>query len=182
MNISYNSQYKLLSIKQSASLSDAKIAYRRLIQKWHPDRFDESSKEYAKAHDQFLKLTKAFDQLHAFHHQHARLPLESKINDKESEETFEIDLSRRNSNKGRNSPTRMKNSGGIISFTIGLALCIFLVYSSNKESSTSDIKAESYKTQSIHWNQQLDHDIGKGQYLGTTKTSVGDTLSRQLYR
>lgn len=56
------SAFGLLGLNESADAGEIKSAYRRLVHKWHPDRFaNKSEEEIDKAEDKFQELTAAYE-------------------------------------------------------------------------------------------------------------------------
>lgn len=77
MAIQFQNNYQLLELDTRADWDTANKNYRRLVHKWHPDRFVDRPRERVHAQQQFIELTKAFNNLRAFYRENNRLPLES---------------------------------------------------------------------------------------------------------
>ena len=66
--------YEILKLRPGASLNEIKQAYKKSVQKWHPDRFPENNPELKrKAHDMFLLISEAYSKLENFFQDHARV-------------------------------------------------------------------------------------------------------------
>jgi len=74
--IHFQDDYQLLELDSSASWEQANENYRRLVQVWHPDRYSERPTELVHAQNQFIDLTKAFNNLRGFYRENSRLPFE----------------------------------------------------------------------------------------------------------
>jgi len=57
--------YKVLELKNGASLEDIKQAYKDLVMVWHPDRFPGNARLRQKAQDKLKQINKAYEQLRA---------------------------------------------------------------------------------------------------------------------
>lgn len=66
--------YKLLEIDCHSSFNELKKAYRSLVQKWHPDRFNDETEKKA-ATDKFTELTTAYKLLSDHYNHHGVFPL-----------------------------------------------------------------------------------------------------------
>ena len=196
MKLDYKSSYKILKLTPSSNWPQAKSSYRRLVQIWHPDRHSESSPNYASAHQNFLDITKAFEELQDFYRTNGKLPYEPETLDQTEFDSLDSDtitLSRRASAKARKKHASHKGAAGKLSFIIGLAIAVFLVFNSDRRdmapfdaedldspATTGSQQIKSTIPDKVHWNKQLDYDINNGHYLGTSSTSVGDTLGRRM--
>ena len=76
MAIEFQQNYALLELDPSADWAKANRNYRRLVHAWHPDRFAQRPRERVHAQQQFIELTKAFNNLRTFYRQNHRLPFE----------------------------------------------------------------------------------------------------------
>ncbi len=57
----YNA-YKVLGLLPNAKLSEIKAAYRKLVKKYHPDKFENNNMEFVNsAEDKFIEITKAYE-------------------------------------------------------------------------------------------------------------------------
>ena len=77
MAIQYQKNYQLLELAKGADWATANKHYRRLVHQWHPDRFVQRPREQVHAQQQFIEITKAFNNLRTFYRENNRLPFES---------------------------------------------------------------------------------------------------------
>lgn len=70
--ISYQKCYEILAIPDDADWSQASLAYRKLVQRWHPDRYEGDDSKMAE--ERFVELTVAFNKLRDYHRNHQILP------------------------------------------------------------------------------------------------------------
>ncbi len=60
-----NSAYRILEIKKSASDTEVKKAYRKMVKKYHPDKLRNLGPEHVKgAEEKFRQVQKAYEQIH----------------------------------------------------------------------------------------------------------------------
>lgn len=71
---SYAECYRILEIDPSCSWDELRRAYRLQIQKWHPDKFADSSPQKTAADDKIKCITTANQQLAVYYRQHGKLP------------------------------------------------------------------------------------------------------------
>ncbi len=76
MAIQFQRNYQLLELDNNADWKTANKNYRRLVHTWHPDRFEQRPRERIHAQQQFIELTKAFNNLRGFYRENNRLPFE----------------------------------------------------------------------------------------------------------
>ena len=76
MAIQFQHNYQLLELDPSSDWETANKNYRRLVHVWHPDRFEQRPRERVHAQQQFIELTKAFNNLRAFYRENNRMPLQ----------------------------------------------------------------------------------------------------------
>lgn len=76
MAIQFQQNYQLLELDPTSNWEMANKNYRRLVHIWHPDRFAQRPRERIHAQQQFIELTKAFNNLRAFYRENHRLPYE----------------------------------------------------------------------------------------------------------
>lgn len=62
--------YEILGIGADASLEAVKLAYRDLVNVWHPDRFQQNPRLKEKAEQQLQEINQAYDVVLAFHNSH----------------------------------------------------------------------------------------------------------------
>jgi curved DNA-binding protein CbpA len=58
--------FRTLELKPNASPEEVKIAYRELVQVWHPDRFQNNLALRNKAEEKLKSINLAYEQLRAF--------------------------------------------------------------------------------------------------------------------
>jgi len=73
-NDSYKDCYRILGISPSCSWPDLRKTYKKSIQKWHPDRFDDDSKEKEVAIDKIKSINIAYKQIHKYYQDNGTLP------------------------------------------------------------------------------------------------------------
>ncbi len=76
MAIQFQRDYELLELEKECDWTLARTSYRRLVNVWHPDRFANRPRERAHAQQQFIELTKSFNNLREFYKQNNRMPFE----------------------------------------------------------------------------------------------------------
>ena len=74
-SLSYQNCYDILSLANDAKWEDANLSYRRLVQRWHPDRY--KGLEQADAEQRFIQITKAYNKLKVYHQENKALPFAS---------------------------------------------------------------------------------------------------------
>lgn len=72
----FERDYQMLELGRDAAWADVRLSYRRLVNRWHPDRFSTRPREKQLAQSRFIEVTKAYNNLRAFHREHSRLPLQ----------------------------------------------------------------------------------------------------------
>ena len=72
----FERDYQMLELDRDASWDDVRLNYKRLVNRWHPDRFNTRPREQQHAQGRFIEVTKSYNNLRAFHRQHTRLPLQ----------------------------------------------------------------------------------------------------------
>lgn len=76
MAIEFEQEYQQLELDPSADWKNAQANYRRLVHIWHPDRYAQRPREKIHAQQQFIELTKAFNNLRTFYRENNRMPFE----------------------------------------------------------------------------------------------------------
>lgn len=71
---SYKDCYHILNAKPNCNWDELRRAYKKSIQKWHPDRFKEGSNEKTLGNDKIKKIILAYNQIHAFYRENGNLP------------------------------------------------------------------------------------------------------------
>jgi len=73
----FKQDYKMLELHEFDTWKAARASYRRLVHKWHPDKYTHRPRERAHAQQQFIELTKSYNSLRSFYRANQRLPFES---------------------------------------------------------------------------------------------------------
>lgn len=195
MNIDHQNAYRLLNLPRTADWQQAKTQYRRLVQACHPDKFDSSSVESALAHERFLEINKAFELLQKFYRENRKLPLEpGTLSDTDFTELQQKQKRHRgitNASRKRNRHKSSKGTAGKLSFALGLAMIIFLLFNSSRESSgpmniegdilVNDVSPNNTSARTSSWNTQLGGDLSRGQVLGASPKHAGNGLNGRLF-
>jgi len=71
---SYHDCYHVLDTKPNSSWSELRSAYKKSIQKWHPDKFKEGSPEKLAAEHKIKAINIAYNQIHQYYRDNASLP------------------------------------------------------------------------------------------------------------
>jgi len=71
---SYKDCYQILGLNPETSWSDLRKRYKKLIQKWHPDRFDDDSKEKLAAEYKIKAINIAYNQIQKYYQANKALP------------------------------------------------------------------------------------------------------------
>lgn len=71
---SYKDCYQILGLNPEASWSDLRKSYKKLIQKWHPDRFDDDSNEKLVAEHKIKAINIAYNQIQKYYKSNKALP------------------------------------------------------------------------------------------------------------
>lgn len=69
--------YKQLELDDRADWAIARANYRRLVHLWHPDKFTGKPREREHAQQQFINLTKSYNELRDFYKENKRMPFQS---------------------------------------------------------------------------------------------------------
>lgn len=88
-NRDFRPDYAALELNHNDDWGTVRENYRRLVHRWHPDRYAQKPRERAHAQQQFINLTIAYTQLRNFHRDHGHLPFQpaptqSRRNDEQS--------------------------------------------------------------------------------------------------
>jgi len=73
----FEHDYQILELDRDATWHDVRESYRRLVNRWHPDRYASRPREKQHAQTRFIEVTKAYNNLRAFYRKHQRLPLQN---------------------------------------------------------------------------------------------------------
>jgi len=176
-SLSYQNCYDILSLANDASWEEASVRYRKLVQQWHPDRYQGKDNEIAEL--RFIEITKAFNKLRDYYQANDALPFSSVKSEISSEElaTRSSGLRRKNS---RHSVTDNPNKrvspfmwliGAV--FLIGAALFIAFMIQLEKKSSAKN--REAARVQRVLENEQNQKRDIQGTPGATGVQSEGDS-------
>lgn len=76
MAIQYQKDYELLELNSFSDWHQARDNYRRLVHVWHPDKYIDRPEESPHAQNQFIELSRAFNNLRSFYRKNHRLPFQ----------------------------------------------------------------------------------------------------------
>ncbi|MFK5951360.1 MAG: J domain-containing protein [Methylococcales bacterium] len=71
---SYEECYKILGLTSDCTWNDVRSSYKKLIQKWHPDRFDDKSDEQIAADEKIKNINIAHHHLSSYFRKNKSLP------------------------------------------------------------------------------------------------------------
>lgn len=71
----FNTDYAILRLETTADWATARAHHRKLVHRWHPDKFINKPRERMRAQKQFIEVTKSYNRLKEFQKQHGRMPL-----------------------------------------------------------------------------------------------------------
>ena len=74
MNEPYTRSYSALGLKPGSSWDEVRDAYRTLITKWHPDRFQQDSQNRKLAEEESMEITRAYKILADYYRKHGSTP------------------------------------------------------------------------------------------------------------
>ena len=183
---SYEKCFKLLNIdtQNKHNWGDVKKSYRKLIQKWHPDRYNnEQEKEIAT--NKLKDLNTAYKQLSTYFRKHGTLPqlTPPPVIHKVSTKTYskpQTDSKKQNLHKG-NTQNIDKGKNRIIPFV--MVLCIFITFVFSfvyMEAITSPTSNEPVKYQTKDSNNKL-NQTAKTKPKNTNKTKKKNNIPRYNY-
>ena len=69
--------YQKLELKPECSWKELQAGYRRLVQKWHPDRYQQHPDQQHVAAHRMLEINEAYGILAQYYRQHGQLPFET---------------------------------------------------------------------------------------------------------
>lgn len=74
MNDPYHRSYSALGIRPGSGWNEIRNAYRILVKKWHPDRFQQDSKNREIAEEKTREITRAYKTLADYYREHGSAP------------------------------------------------------------------------------------------------------------
>ena len=175
---SFEKCFKLLDIdtRNESSLDDVKKSYRKLIQKWHPDRYkNDDEKEIAT--NKLKDLNTAYKQLSTYFRKHGALPqlTPPPVIHKESTTTYrktQTDSNKQNLYKGKNRKIPL-----VIVLSIFITFVLSFVY---METITSPTPKEPANYQSKDSNNKFKNSE-KTNTKNTNKTKKKNNIPRYNY-
>lgn len=66
--------YKILNVTDKNNWNEVRKAYKKLIQKWHPDKFTENTQKREAADEKIKQINSAYNQLNTYYKQYGELP------------------------------------------------------------------------------------------------------------
>ena len=72
--------YSVLEVKPGCQWEQIRESYRRLVQVWHPDRYEQASDELLQAEHKIKEINEAFTALSNYYKLHGKLPFSPEIN------------------------------------------------------------------------------------------------------
>ncbi|MDO6459849.1 J domain-containing protein [Granulosicoccaceae sp. 1_MG-2023] len=135
MTTEYNECYDRLELPRNADFRQARLQYKKLTQRWHPDRHQ--GEDSAVAHEQFRAVRAAFESLKAFHSKNQRLPFEPEQLDDSAFESARVEVARREHTVARQRRRRKTKRAPVsrLSYVLGFLIIAFLIYSSTTKKS-----------------------------------------------
>ncbi len=184
-SLSYQNCYDILSLANDASWEDASLSYRRLVQRWHPDRYE--GVEQDGAEKRFIQITKAYNKLKIYHQQNKTLPFASVKAD-----IPDSSLGRGGTNSSRTAnsqPHRAPSSGnhvhkrispvvwiaGIAFFVGGVILLIMI---SQLEKKSSEKNRESARMQRVMEQEKIQQERAESLELEAPERDTSQTLEQ----
>ena len=126
---SYSECYKILMTNSGCSWNELRSNYKKLIQKWHPDRFDSEPEKKAAADEKIKYINIAYNELSTYYRKHGELPVIEKTADipykpKETKaDTGKSSPHPKDQNKNKNKPGAVtKKKPVILTATLALVL------------------------------------------------------------
>jgi len=174
----YEKCYKILLIEPECSRDNLRKAYKKLIQKWHPDRFTNEVQKLS-AEDKIKELNIAYCQLSDYYKKHNSLPLISKPEtihrtkrapvSKPQTPDDSIAFAAENPSAGQitnNRPSVEYNNKIYLTLVIIISLFVFIYSDTDDESAHSNTQINNaYKTDSADDSIEIKaiatHEIGK---------------------
>jgi len=78
---SYYDCYSILDMQPGCNWAELRSAYKKSIQKWHPDRFEDGSNEKLAAENKIKTLNIAYDHINKYYREKGKLPLVGEYKD-----------------------------------------------------------------------------------------------------
>lgn len=185
MNTDYDHCYSALELPRHADIVLARTQYKRLTQRWHPDRH--SGQDATIAAEKFRHVRDAFQALKAFHHSNERLPFEPRqIDEQEFSEAHEA-LTRREHTLTRQRKRRKTRRTPVnrLSYLLGFLIIAFLIYSSTTKKGDyvgGDIFDPPSQAGAVQQGASSDGTRRAPLFSGqNSSTSVGEALNRELF-
>lgn len=78
MDGDFDADFRTLGLELTNDWKKVKSTYQKLVKKWHPDRYTNSSSERERAEEKLKEINQAYSKLSDFHKKHGRLPFRKK--------------------------------------------------------------------------------------------------------
>jgi hypothetical protein len=75
MTEEYTKNYRILGILPGASWKQLRQAYKKLVNAWHPDRFQQNTRQKKLAEEKTKEITQSYKELAEYYRKHGALPL-----------------------------------------------------------------------------------------------------------
>ena len=109
LNYSYEECYKILQVSADIQWNALRKAYKKQIQKWHPDKFNEGSDQKSAADEKIKQINSAYSQLSKYYRDNGQLPdIQSKTQQAINKSNPDV-ATRRSFNVRRESTTNLKS-------------------------------------------------------------------------
>jgi len=201
MNRDYQTSYKILNLPHKTEWSEVKLAYRRQVQLWHPDRHQSSTEAHQRASERFIAASQAFEHIKRFYRENGHLPVIVEQPQTRQRGPSDADIERFCQSSERK-PSKPRPTGvtfGRLCFGLGvggLTVLAFIyisdyrarqsnveLYNSHKDtldrhqpnpSNASDIGK-------VYWLNDLNRNFQQGNPLGASAPNVGESLERRMH-
>lgn len=191
---SYKSCYQILNLLPDSTYVELRIKYKKAIQKWHPDKFDEGSNKKIAATNKIKQVNIAYNQLQSFYKANGHLPpieLEHpgthKTNLTQTNDNNHIKKTTQKSQNGTKSKERKSKSFHLIHYSLIILIFIGTYYGyDNNKPSTPSPTTKNAGTNYINVNEDAEHNIknsaldlqeNKSQQIDDDYFTKGSTIS-----
>ncbi|MFK5951131.1 MAG: J domain-containing protein [Methylococcales bacterium] len=72
---SYKSHYQTLNVKFDCNWKELRSGYKKAIQKWHPDRFEDGSEQKSAANEKIKNINIAYNHINSYYRKNGNLPI-----------------------------------------------------------------------------------------------------------
>ncbi len=128
--------YRILGLTPGCQWNEVQASYRRLVQKWHPDRYPPQSEAQTEAGQRMQELNKAYTALSDYYRSQGKLPFETRAQDSTTAAQATAPSSRPDSRDpaadGRSqhayqAPIQRPAREGVSTFSAWIAMALFAV-------------------------------------------------------